>query len=88
MVEPSIEYGPSSLIGPLNMDGSGVVAGMKIGANLAGLPAISVPCGFAQGLPAGMQIIGPHFGEERLLNVAHRFQLETDWHRRTPPGFA
>ena len=59
-----------------------------IGANLAGLPAISVPCGFAQGLPAGMQIIGPHFGEERLLNVAHRFQLETDWHRRTPPGFA
>ena len=59
-----------------------------IGANLAGLPAISVPCGFAQGLPAGMQIIGPHFGEERLLNVAHRYQLETDWHRRTPPGFA
>jgi aspartyl-tRNA(Asn)/glutamyl-tRNA(Gln) amidotransferase subunit A len=59
-----------------------------IGANLAGLPAISVPCGFAQGLPAGMQIIGPHFGEERLLNVAHRYQLETDWHRRTPAGFA
>jgi aspartyl-tRNA(Asn)/glutamyl-tRNA(Gln) amidotransferase subunit A len=59
-----------------------------IGANLAGLPAISVPCGLAQGLPVGMQIIGPHFGEERLLNVAHRYQLETDWHRRTPPGFA
>ncbi|HXL97218.1 MAG TPA: Asp-tRNA(Asn)/Glu-tRNA(Gln) amidotransferase subunit GatA [Steroidobacteraceae bacterium] len=59
-----------------------------IGANLAGLPAISVPCGLAQGLPTGMQIIGPHFGEERLLNVAHRYQLETDWHRRTPPGFA
>jgi len=37
MVEPSIEYGPSSLIGPLNMDGSGIVAGMKIGANLAGM---------------------------------------------------
>jgi aspartyl-tRNA(Asn)/glutamyl-tRNA(Gln) amidotransferase subunit A len=59
-----------------------------IGANLAGLPAISVPCGLAQGLPLAMQIIGPHFGEERLLNVAHRYQLETDWHRRTPPGFA
>jgi aspartyl-tRNA(Asn)/glutamyl-tRNA(Gln) amidotransferase subunit A len=59
-----------------------------IGANLAGLPAISVPCGLAQGLPTGMQIIGPHFGEERLLNVAHRYQLETDWHRRSPPGFA
>jgi aspartyl-tRNA(Asn)/glutamyl-tRNA(Gln) amidotransferase subunit A len=59
-----------------------------IGANLAGLPAISVPCGFVQGLPAGMQIIGPHFGEERLLNVAHRYQLETEWHRRMPAGFA
>jgi len=59
-----------------------------IGANLAGLPAISVPCGLTQGLPVGMQIIGPHFGEERLLNVAHRYQLETDWHRRRPPGFA
>jgi aspartyl-tRNA(Asn)/glutamyl-tRNA(Gln) amidotransferase subunit A len=59
-----------------------------IGANLAGLPAISLPCGLAQGLPTAMQIIGPHFGEERLLNVAHRYQLETDWHRRSPPGFA
>jgi aspartyl-tRNA(Asn)/glutamyl-tRNA(Gln) amidotransferase subunit A len=58
-----------------------------IGANLAGLPAISVPCGFVQGLPVGMQIIGPHFGEERVLNVAHRYQLESDWHRRAPAGF-
>ena len=59
-----------------------------IGANLAGLPAISLPCGLAQGLPTAMQIIGPHFGEERLLNVAHRYQLDTDWHRRAPPGYA
>jgi aspartyl-tRNA(Asn)/glutamyl-tRNA(Gln) amidotransferase subunit A len=59
-----------------------------IGANLAGLPAISLPCGVSQGLPTAMQIIGPHFGEERLLNIAHRYQLETDWHRRTPPGYA
>jgi aspartyl-tRNA(Asn)/glutamyl-tRNA(Gln) amidotransferase subunit A len=55
-----------------------------IGANLAGLPALSVPCGFTGGLPVGMQLIGPHFSEERLLNVAHRYQRETDWHRRAP----
>jgi aspartyl-tRNA(Asn)/glutamyl-tRNA(Gln) amidotransferase subunit A len=55
-----------------------------IGANLAGLPALSLPCGFTAGLPVGLQIIGPHFSEERLLNVAHRYQRETDWHRRVP----
>ena len=58
-----------------------------IGANLAGLPAISVPCGQTQQLPVGLQIVGPHFGEERVLNVAHRYQLETDWHRQGPPRF-
>ncbi|MHB1813724.1 MAG: Asp-tRNA(Asn)/Glu-tRNA(Gln) amidotransferase subunit GatA [Steroidobacteraceae bacterium] len=55
-----------------------------ISANLAGLPAMSVPCGFAGGLPVGLQIIGPHFAEQRLLQAAHRFQLETDWHTRVP----
>jgi aspartyl-tRNA(Asn)/glutamyl-tRNA(Gln) amidotransferase subunit A len=58
-----------------------------IGANLAGLPALSVPCGFAEELPVGLQIVGPHFAEERLLNVAHQYQLESDWHLRVPPGF-
>jgi aspartyl-tRNA(Asn)/glutamyl-tRNA(Gln) amidotransferase subunit A len=59
-----------------------------IGANLAGLPGISVPCGLVQNLPVGLQIVGPHFGEERVLNVAHRYQLETDWHLKGPPRFA
>jgi len=59
-----------------------------IGANLAGLPAISLPCGFAHGLPAGMQFIGPQFSEERLLNVAHRYQCATDWHARVPARYA
>jgi aspartyl-tRNA(Asn)/glutamyl-tRNA(Gln) amidotransferase subunit A len=59
-----------------------------IGANLAGLPAVSVPCGLVDGLPVGLQIIGPHFAEERLLAAAHAWQLETDWHRKLPPLFA
>ncbi|MGH8261325.1 MAG: amidase family protein, partial [Steroidobacteraceae bacterium] len=58
-----------------------------IGANLAGLPALSIPCGFSSGLPVGLQIIGPHFAEERLLQAAHAYQRETDWHRRIPPGY-
>ena len=58
-----------------------------IGANLAGVPAMSIPCGFARDLPVGLQICGPHFGEARLLNVAHAYQQATDWHRRIPEAF-
>jgi len=58
-----------------------------IGANLAGLPAVSIPCGFVGELPVGLQIIGPHFAEERLLAAAHSYQRETDWHRRIPSGY-
>lgn len=58
-----------------------------IGANLAGLPALSVPCGFVSELPVGLQIVGPHFSEARILNVAHRYQLETDWHKRVPERY-
>jgi aspartyl-tRNA(Asn)/glutamyl-tRNA(Gln) amidotransferase subunit A len=58
-----------------------------IGANLAGLPAMSIPCGFAQGLPVGLQIVGPHFSEGKLLNAAHVFQRETDWHTKVPEEF-
>ena len=58
-----------------------------IGANLAGLPAVSIPCGFVQGLPVGLQVVGAHFSEERILNVAHRYQRETDWHARAPEAY-
>jgi aspartyl-tRNA(Asn)/glutamyl-tRNA(Gln) amidotransferase subunit A len=59
-----------------------------IGANLAGLPALSIPCGFASGLPVGVQLIGPHFSEGRLLAAAHAYQRETDYHLRTPQGWS
>ena len=59
-----------------------------IGANLAGLPAMSIPCGFVGKLPVGLQIVGPHFGEEKILSAAHAFQTETDWHRRLPEKYS
>ncbi len=58
-----------------------------IGANLAGLPAMSLPCGFVQDLPVGLQIVSPQFGEERMLNVAHAYQRETDWHTKVPGAY-
>jgi aspartyl-tRNA(Asn)/glutamyl-tRNA(Gln) amidotransferase subunit A len=59
-----------------------------IGANLAGLPAMSIPCGLLDGLPLGLQLIGPHFAESRLLSAAHAYQQATDWHRRLPAAYA
>jgi aspartyl-tRNA(Asn)/glutamyl-tRNA(Gln) amidotransferase subunit A len=58
-----------------------------IAVNLAGLPAISIPAPAADGLPTGFQMIGNHFDEARLLNVAHRIQQATDWHEQAPEGF-
>ena len=58
-----------------------------IGANLAGLPAMSIPCGFDGHLPVGVQLIGPHFGESRLLSAAHAYQSVTDFHRRIPAAY-
>lgn len=58
-----------------------------VSVNLAGLPALSIPAGFVEGLPVGLQLIGNYFAESRLLNVAHQYQLITDWHNRLPEGF-
>lgn len=59
-----------------------------IATNLAGLPGISVPCGFVGQRPVGLQIIGNYFNEARLLNVAHQYQLSTDWHHQAPENFS
>ena len=59
-----------------------------LGVSLAGLPGMSVPCGFANKMPVGLQIIGNYFDEARMLAVAHQYQLATDWHLRTPEEFA
>lgn len=58
-----------------------------VAVNLAGLPAISVPAGFSKGLPIGMQLIGKHFSEAKLLNIAHQYQQMTDWHQSHPKEF-
>lgn len=58
-----------------------------IATNLAGLPGISVPAGFVTNMPVGLQIIGNYFDESRLLNVAHQYQLNTDWHTQVPDVF-
>ena len=58
------------------------------GVNLAGLPALSAPVGFARGLPVGLHLMGNHFREDLLLAAAHRYQRATDWHTRRPTRFA
>ncbi len=60
-----------------------------ISTNLAGLPGMSIPCGFGAGnMPVGLQLIGNYFDEARMLNAAHRYQQATDWHLRMPEGLA
>jgi aspartyl-tRNA(Asn)/glutamyl-tRNA(Gln) amidotransferase subunit A len=58
-----------------------------VSANLAGLPAMSIPCGFGEGnMPVGLHLVGNYFAEARMLQAAHRYQLATDWHLRQPAG--
>lgn len=72
-----------SLSDPLQMYLSDIYT---VSVNLAGLPGLSMPCGFdANGLPIGCQLIGPRFGEGKVLNAAHAFQLDTDYHKKGAP---
>jgi len=59
-----------------------------ITANLAGLPGISVPCGFSEGMPVGLQLLSNYFDEGMLLRVAHQYQQVTDWHQQSPDAFS
>lgn len=58
-----------------------------ISANLAGIPGMSIPAGFADGKPVGLQLLGNYFDEARLLNVAYKYQQATDWHLQVPADF-
>ncbi len=58
-----------------------------IATNLAGLPGMSIPAGFSNEMPVGLQIIGNAFDESRILNVAHQYQQHTDWHKQIPAAF-
>ncbi len=82
---PSVAFG----IGDKTDDPIGMYLSdiFTIAVNLAGIPALSIPVGFVGQKPVGMQIIGNFFSEQRLLNIAHRYQTVTDWHARTPQGF-
>jgi aspartyl-tRNA(Asn)/glutamyl-tRNA(Gln) amidotransferase subunit A len=63
----------------------GLKGGMLIPAgNLAGIPAISVPCGFVDGLPVGLQFCGPAWSENTLIALGKEFQSRTDWHKKRP----
>jgi len=84
-VAPTTAFGIGEKMGnPIEMYLSDIYT---IAINLAGLPAMSIPAGFAAGKPVGLQIIGDYFAEEKLLNIAHQYQLTTDWHRQSPKGF-
>lgn len=84
-VTPTTAFGIGEKIGnPIEMYLSDIYT---IAINLAGLPAMSIPAGFTEGKPVGLQVIGNYFAEDRLLNIAHQYQMVTDWHQQIPKGF-
>jgi len=74
--------------GPPGASVQGGFQGIIQAGNLAGLPALVLPCGFAENLPVALQLVGPPFSENALLAMGREFQAKTDWHKRRPPGAA
>ncbi len=84
-VAPHLAEGLGGLGGERSLAGGRGLAGLIPAGNLAGLPAISLPCGFAGGLPVGISLVGRAFFENHLIGVGRAFQAQSDWHRRRPP---
>lgn len=91
LVTPT-RFGPASKIGepldrpPANRPGKPGLSALIAAGNLIGAPALSLPCGFADGLPVGISLVGRPFSENTLLNIGRAYQARTDWHRRHPPA--
>ncbi len=81
---PNIAFKLGEITDPVSMYLSDIYT---LALNLAGLPGLSMPAGFAQGLPVGVQLMGNYFSEAQLLNVAHQYQQHSDWHRHFPEQF-
>jgi aspartyl-tRNA(Asn)/glutamyl-tRNA(Gln) amidotransferase subunit A len=82
-VSPTTAFDLGSVKDPVSMYLADIYT---LSANLAGLPGMSIPAGFSQNLPVGLQLIGNYWSESKLLNIAHQFQQQTDWHTKAPKG--
>ncbi len=82
-VSPTTAFDLGSVKDPVSMYLADIYT---LSANLAGLPGMSIPAGFAQNLPVGLQLIGNYWSESKLLNIAHQFQMQTNWHKKAPKG--
>jgi len=80
-VSPTTAFDLGSVKDPVSMYLADIYT---LSANLAGLPGMSIPAGFSQNLPVGLQLIGNYWSESKLLNIAHQFQQQTDWHTKMP----
>jgi aspartyl-tRNA(Asn)/glutamyl-tRNA(Gln) amidotransferase subunit A len=83
---PDKADGPFDETVPKRPDKKGVVAGLVQASNLCGLPALTIPCGFVNGLPIGLQIVGRPFSENRILALGAEFQRRTNFHKQRPVG--